>query len=45
MQFRANKEHEVTTILMEKRFQVTSDKRKVKGNDTLPYGFVDQNND
>ncbi len=45
MQFRADKEHEVTTVLMEKRFQVTSDKRRVKGNDTLPYGYVDQVDD
>jgi hypothetical protein len=43
MQFRADKEHEVTTLLMEKRFQLTSDKRRIKGNDTLPYGYVDDN--
>ncbi len=42
MQFRADKKHEVTTILMEKQFQMTSDKRRVEGNDTLPYGYVDQ---
>jgi hypothetical protein len=41
MQFRANDQHEVTTLLMEKRFQVTSDKRRIIGNDTLPYGYVD----
>ena len=41
MQFRANKEHEVTTILMEKRFQVTSNKRRNLGNNTLPYGYID----
>jgi hypothetical protein len=29
MQFRADKHHEVTTLSMEKRFQVTSDKRRV----------------
>ncbi len=45
MQFRADKEHEVTTVLMENRFQVTSDKRRVKSNDTLPYGFVDRVDD
>jgi hypothetical protein len=45
MQFRSDKEHDVTTILIEKRFQVTSNKRRVIGNNTLPYGFVDQNND
>jgi len=43
MQFRADEEHEVTTLLMGKRFQVTSDKRRIKGNDTLPYGYVDDN--
>jgi hypothetical protein len=42
MQFRANKKHEVSTLLMEKRFQITSDKRRVIGNYTLPYGYVDQ---
>jgi hypothetical protein len=41
MQFRADKQHDVTTFLMEKRFQVTSDKRRIIGNDTLPYGYVD----
>ncbi len=41
-QFRANPEHEVTTILMEKRFQVTSDKRRNLENNTLPYGYIDQ---
>jgi hypothetical protein len=42
MQFRADEEHDVTTLIMEKRFQVTSDKRRVIGNDTLPYGYIDQ---
>ncbi len=41
IQFRANDQHEVITLLMEKRFQVTSDKRRVIGNNTLPYGYVD----
>jgi len=41
MQFRANKEHDVSTLLMEKRFQVTSDKSRIDGNNTLPYGYID----
>ena len=42
MQFRANKHHQVKTNLMLKDFRVTSDKRRIIGNDTLPYGYVDE---
>jgi len=41
MQFRADKNHEVRTFLIEKRFQVTSDKRRIQGNNTLPFGYID----
>jgi hypothetical protein len=41
-QFRTSKFHHVTTHSIEKRFQVTSDKRRVLENDTLPYGYVDE---
>jgi hypothetical protein len=30
---------------MEKRFQVTSDNRRVEGNNTIPYRYIDLNND
>jgi len=41
MQFRTSKQHQVTTRHLDKQFQVTSDKRRVVGNNTLPYGWVD----
>ena len=41
-QFRANKQHEVRTRKMMKELNVTSNKRRIIGNDTLPYGFVDE---
>ena len=40
-QFRCSAQHIVSTLHLQKRFHVTSDKRRVLGNDTLPYGFVD----
>jgi hypothetical protein len=40
-QFRANKFHYVKTLKMDKRFQATSDKRRIIGNSTLPYGFAE----
>ena len=42
MQFRANRLHEVVTKHLKKDFRVTSDKRRIIGNDTVPYGFIDQ---
>ena len=41
-QFRCSKQHIVTSLHLNKRFDVTSDKRRVIGNSTLPYGWVDQ---
>ena len=40
-QFRANKQHNVFTHFLKKDFRLTSDKRRIIGNDTLPYGWVD----
>ena len=40
-QFRCSKQHIVTSLHLNKRFDVTSDKRRVIGNKTLPYGWVD----
>ena len=45
LQFRTSKLHDVTTRHIEKNFRVTSDKRRVIGNDTLPYGWVDNQSD
>ena len=42
LQFRTSRTHDVTTRHIEKNFRVTSDKRRVIGNDTLPYGWVDE---
>ena len=42
MQFRCNSKHIVSTQHLKKRFNVTSDKRRVLGNETLPYGYVDE---
>lgn len=39
MQFRRNKYHEVRTVHVNKIFQATSDKRRIVGNNTVPYGF------
>ena len=41
-QFRANKQQEVRTRKMIKELNVTSNKRRIIGNDTLPYGYVDE---
>ena len=42
MQFRISKQHDITSRHLLKKFQVTSNKRRVIGNSTLPYGWVDQ---
>ena len=41
-QFQSNKRHDVTTRHLNKQYRVTSDKRRIVGNDTLPYGWVDE---
>ena len=40
-QFRTTPQHIVSSVDLKKRFDITSEKRRVIGNDTLPYGFVD----
>lgn len=44
-QIRANKKHEVITREMLKIFQVTSEKRRIIGNETIPYGYIEQNSE
>ena len=44
-QFRTSKQHIVTSTNIEKRFEVTSDKRIVIDNNTLPYGYIDEDVD
>ena len=41
-QFRTSAQHIVSSHHMTKKFEVTSDKRRVIGNFTLPYGFDDR---
>lgn len=41
MQFRITRQHDVVTKNVEKDFRVTSNKRRIVGNETLPYGYVD----
>ena len=41
LMFRSDKYHNVTSLKIQKRFQVTSDKRRKIGNDTVPYGTKD----
>lgn len=38
-QFRSNKQHEVETLSILKKFQTTSDKRRIINNMTVPYGY------
>ena len=45
LQFRTDKYHLVTTRHLNKHFNVTSDKRIVLGNDTVPFGFIDESVD
>ena len=40
-QFRCDVKHNVTTRNFEKKFNVTSNKRRIIGNNTLPYGWTD----
>ena len=40
-QFRSDKRHEVTTRLGYKKFNLTSNKRRIIDNTTLPYGWVE----
>ena len=40
MQIKANKMHTIETKYFEKTFRVMSEKRRIVGNDTLPYGYI-----
>ena len=41
MQIRPTKLQTIETMYLIKKLRVMSDKRRLKGNDTLPYGFVE----
>jgi hypothetical protein len=41
MLIKSDKMHVLYTKHFEKTFRAMSDKRRISGNDTLPYGYVD----
>ena len=41
MQIKADRMHSIETRYFEKTFRVMSEKRRIFGNDTLPYGYID----
>jgi hypothetical protein len=41
MQINSDKMHNLYTKHFQKTFRAMSEKRRIDGNDTLPYGYVD----